>query len=44
LKISLPRGAQIAPPVTIRQSDEISQIWEERFLIERPYAYSTAHT
>jgi LPS sulfotransferase NodH len=44
LKIPLPRGAQIAPPVTIRQSDEISQIWEERFLIERPYAYSTAHT
>jgi LPS sulfotransferase NodH len=43
LKISLPRGAQIGPPVTIRQSDEISQIWEERFLIERPYAYSTAH-
>jgi len=43
LKISLPRGAQIGPPVTIRQSDEISQIWEERFLIERPYAYSSAH-
>jgi LPS sulfotransferase NodH len=43
LKISLPRGAQIGPPVTIRQSDEISRIWEERFLIERPSAYSPAH-
>jgi LPS sulfotransferase NodH len=43
LKISLPHGAQIGPPMTIRQSDEISQIWEERFLTERPYAYSPAH-
>jgi len=44
LKISLPRGVQIGPPVTIRQSDEISQIWEERFLTERPYACSPAHS
>ncbi len=43
LKISLPRGAQIGPPVTIRQSDEISRVWEERFLTERPSAYSPAH-
>jgi LPS sulfotransferase NodH len=43
LQISLPRGARIGPPVTIRQSDEISRIWEERFLTERPSAYSPAH-
>jgi LPS sulfotransferase NodH len=43
LKISLPRDARIGPPVTIRQSDEISRIWEERFLTERPSAYSPAH-
>jgi LPS sulfotransferase NodH len=43
LKISLPRGAQIGPPVTVRQADEISQIWEERFLTERPSAYMPAH-
>jgi trehalose 2-sulfotransferase len=42
LKISLPRGIQIGPPVTIKQSDEISRIWEERFLAERPFAYSPA--
>jgi LPS sulfotransferase NodH len=42
LRISLARGARIDPPVTIRQSDEISRIWEERFLEERPSAYSTA--
>jgi trehalose 2-sulfotransferase len=42
LKISLPREARIGPPVTIRQSDEISRIWEERFLAERPSAYSPA--
>src|SRR5204863_6141401 len=29
LHISLPRGSRIGPPVTIRQSDEISRIWEE---------------
>ena len=43
LKISLPRGAQIGPPVTVRQSDEISRIWEKRFLTERPSAYMPAH-
>jgi LPS sulfotransferase NodH len=42
LRISLARGARIGPPVTIRQADEISRIWEERFLEERPSAYSTA--
>lgn len=42
LQISLPHGARIGPPVTIRQADEISRIWEERFLTERPSAYSTA--
>ncbi len=42
LKISLRRGARVGPPVTIRQSDEISRMWEERFLAERPSAYSPA--
>jgi len=40
LQISLPRGARIGPPVTIRQADDISRMWEERFLAERPSAYS----
>ncbi|HJX80589.1 MAG TPA: Stf0 family sulfotransferase, partial [Candidatus Udaeobacter sp.] len=40
LQISLPRGARIGHPVTIRQADEISRMWEERFLAERPTAYS----
>jgi trehalose 2-sulfotransferase len=43
LKISLPHGTRIGPPVTIKQSDEISRMWEERFLSERPSAYSAAH-
>jgi LPS sulfotransferase NodH len=43
LNISLPRGVRIGPPVTVRQSDEISRIWEERFLTERPSAYMPAH-
>jgi LPS sulfotransferase NodH len=42
LRISLPRGARIGPPATVRQADEISRIWEERFLAERPSAYSPA--
>src|SRR6266478_3321202 len=42
LRISLPRGARIGPPVTIRQADEISRLWEERFLAERPSVYSPA--
>jgi LPS sulfotransferase NodH len=32
LKISLPRRVRIGTPVTIKQSDEISHAWEERFL------------
>jgi len=43
LKISLPRGVRIGSPVTIRQADEISRIWEERFVTERPSAYLPAH-
>jgi len=42
LKISLPRDAHIGSPVTIRQADEISRIWEERFLADRPSAYLPA--
>ena len=30
------------PPVTVRQADELSRIWEERFLTERPSAYLPA--
>jgi LPS sulfotransferase NodH len=40
LKIKLPARVHVGPPVTTRQSDEISQMWEERFLTERPSAYS----
>jgi LPS sulfotransferase NodH len=43
LKISLPFGRRIGPPATIRQSDEISRAWEERFLRERPAATDSAH-
>src|ERR1044071_6422903 len=43
LKISIPRGARIGPPVTVKQADEISRTWEERFLTERPSAYLPAH-
>src|SRR5216110_3287099 len=43
LKISLASDARIGPPVTIRQADEISRIWEERFLTEHPSAYLPAH-
>jgi len=32
LKISLPRHTRIGVPVTVKQSDEISRDWEERFL------------
>jgi LPS sulfotransferase NodH len=42
LKIKLPAGARVGPPVTTRQADEISRVWEERFLAERPSAYSPA--
>ncbi|HZS18142.1 MAG TPA: Stf0 family sulfotransferase [Candidatus Udaeobacter sp.] len=43
LNISLPRSARIGPPVTVRQADEISRIWEERFLNERRSVYSPVH-
>jgi LPS sulfotransferase NodH len=43
LKIKLPAGARVGPPATARQADEISRMWEERFLAERPSAYSAAH-
>jgi len=36
LRIKLPAGARVSPPATTRQSDEISRLWEERFLAERP--------
>jgi LPS sulfotransferase NodH len=42
LRIKLPTGARVGPPATTRQSDEISRIWEERFIAERPSAYSPA--
>jgi LPS sulfotransferase NodH len=42
LKIKLPAGARVGPPVTTRQADEISRMWEERFVAERPSAYSPA--
>jgi LPS sulfotransferase NodH len=42
LKIKLPAGARVGPPATTRQADEISRMWEERFLAERPSAYSPA--
>jgi LPS sulfotransferase NodH len=42
LQISLPRGMRIGHPVTVRQADETSRIWEERFLAERPSTYSPA--
>jgi LPS sulfotransferase NodH len=42
LNILLPRGGRIGPPVTIRQADETSRSWEQRFLTERPSVYSPA--
>jgi LPS sulfotransferase NodH len=42
LRIKLPADACIGPPVTRQQSDEISRMWEERFIAERPSAYSPA--
>jgi LPS sulfotransferase NodH len=38
LKIKLPASARVGPPVTTRQADEISRIWEQRFMEERPSA------
>jgi len=42
LTIKLPAGVRVGPPVTTRQADEISRMWEERFIAERPSAYSPA--
>jgi LPS sulfotransferase NodH len=42
LRIRLPTKARVGPPVTTRQADEISRMWEERFIAERPSAYSPA--
>lgn len=42
LRIKLPAGERVGPPVTTRQADEISHLWEERFKAERPSAYSPA--
>ena len=42
LKIKLPTGARVGPPVTTQQADEISRVWEERFIAERSSAYSPA--
>jgi len=42
LRIKLPAGARVGPPVTTRQADEISRMWEERFRTERPSSYSPA--
>jgi LPS sulfotransferase NodH len=42
LKISVARGQRLGPPTTVRQSDELSRQWEERFLAERGRA-SLAH-
>ena len=38
LRISLPRCTRIGPPVTVRQADDISRAWEERFVAERSAA------
>ena len=43
LRIKLPSNMRVGTPVTTRQADEISRIWEKRFLTERPSAYSPAH-
>jgi LPS sulfotransferase NodH len=42
LRIKLPAGARVGPPATTRQADEISRMWEERFVAERPSAYLPA--
>jgi len=44
LQISLPRRTFIGPPVTVRQADEISRTWEERFLTERSASQSLVRT
>ena len=44
LQISLPRCTRIGPPVTVRQADDISRAWEERFLAERSVSQSLVRT
>src|SRR3989442_4419328 len=44
LQISLPRRAPIGAPVTIRQADDISRAWEERFLAECSLSEPLART
>ena len=44
LQISLPRCTRIGPPVTVRQADDISRAWEERFLAERTVSESLVRT
>ncbi len=41
LRIKLPPDARVGPPVTTRQADEISRMWEERFQAERPAVAQT---
>jgi len=36
LKIRLPRGLEIPPPKTVRQTDVLSREWEERYLALHP--------
>jgi len=38
LRISLPLRTRIGPPITVRQADDISRAWEERFVAERSAA------
>ena len=42
-KFDTARRSRSVLPVTVRQTDEISRNWEERFLTERPSAYLPAH-
>src|SRR6266496_273094 len=44
LQISLPRRIPIGSPVTVRQADEISRAWEERFLAEHSASQSLVRT
>jgi len=44
LRISLPLGVRVGAPVTIRQADDISRTWEERFLAERSASEPLAAT
>jgi LPS sulfotransferase NodH len=42
LEIRLPKNTRIGPPVTVRQADAVSDMWEERILAERPHLQSFA--